>query len=93
MTVEIFEASEDTQRILDAVLRSGAAGIHGGRVAVRKKLGELAELAAVTDHESVVAHSTMDHPDTELAYPYDATHFDHLEASEAVRRAYDAKNL
>ncbi|MFN4264436.1 MAG: hypothetical protein ACK4F8_01670 [Aquabacterium sp.] len=93
MIVEIFNTSDDAQRIMDAVLLDGVAGIHGGRVAVRKRLGEVAELAESAGHRSINAYLTIDHPDTELGYPFDSTRFDRQEASKLVRTAYDAKSF
>lgn len=91
--VKIFEGYDDAGEILDEVLANGIAGISGGRVQVREKLNEVAELAEQAGHESVVAHSTINHPDTELAYSYDENVYGHTEAKKAVEREYDRKNV
>ena len=84
----IFDASAPIQLILDAVLLDGVAGIRGGRVVVRSKLHQVSELAKKLGHTSVMSHSTYDHPETELAYPYDEECFSHSEAKDAVLAAF-----
>lgn len=52
------------------MLTNGIAGMSDGRAEVRNKLIEVAAHAEEAGHESVIACSTINHPDTELAYPY-----------------------
>lgn len=87
MTI-IFDTLAPTQLILDAVIADGVAGIRGGRVAVRSKLHQVSELAGKLGYTTVMSHSTYDHPETELAYPYDEDRFSHSEAKEAVLAAF-----
>ena len=88
----IFEPSDSAERILEAVLVDGVAGIHGGRLAVRQRLGEVADLAETHEYETVMARSTVNHPKTELAYLYDIERYEHSEAREAVVAKFDAAN-
>jgi MoaA/NifB/PqqE/SkfB family radical SAM enzyme len=87
--VKIFEASDNVREILDEILDSGVTGISGGRMAVRNKLREVAEMAKSKGHETVIANSTINHPDTELAYPYDKSQHGHKEARRLVEEEYD----
>jgi hypothetical protein len=91
--VKVFEGHDEAREILDEVVTNGIAGISGGRVQVRQKLNEVAELAVQEGHESVIAHSTINHPDTELGYPYDENVYGHSEAKKAVELAYDNKSV
>ena len=67
--VRIFQGYDNAHEILQEVIDSGIVGISGGRVEVRNKLKKVVSLAAEEGRNSVVAHSTINHPDTELAYP------------------------
>lgn len=91
--VKVFKGHDDAREILDEVLTNGIAGISGGRIQVREKLNEVAGLAEQEGNESVMATSTSNHPNTELAYPYDESAYGHTEAKQAVERAYDSKNV
>lgn len=50
------------------------------RAAVRRKLGEVLGLVEQAGYPSISAHLTFDHPETELAYPYDADRYSPKEA-------------
>lgn len=71
--------------------KNGIAGICGGRIAVRQKLGELSALSDAEGHTSVSAQSTYNHPNTELAYAFDETEYGHKEAQLAVIASYDCQ--
>lgn len=90
IVIELFGSSDDAQKILDAVLRDGATGISGMRTAVRRKLSEVRELVEQAGYPSISAHLTFDHPEAELAYPYDADRYSLEEALEVVKAAYEA---
>lgn len=91
--VNIFKDHDEAREILDEVLTNGVAGISGGRIQVRNKLNEVAVLAEQESHESVMADSTIHHPETELAYPYDMNVYDRTEAKKVVERAYDSQKV
>lgn len=88
--VELFKGVDEAQEILGAVLRDGVAGVSGMRTEVRQKLVEVRELARQVGYQSLSAQLTFDHPETELAYPYDVNRYSRDEALEAVRAVYDA---
>lgn len=87
--VKIFEASTDANAILKEVLENGLAGISGGRVETRNKLGLIASLAEEKGHKYVVARSTINHMTCELAFLYDASRYEHLVAKRTVINAYN----
>src|SRR5450830_1676026 len=91
MVVKIFEDFDSANDILGAIVLSGVAGVSGGRVAVRDKLSEVGKLAVKQRHKSIVASVSINHPDTELGYPYDNAKLDLNEAKKKVLEAYDAK--
>ena len=64
----IFEDDSNANYILDEVLENGVVGISGGKLAARGRLAEVRELAEQNSYEHIVAISTINHPDTELAY-------------------------
>lgn len=90
--VKVFDASDNARDILDEVLENGIAGISGGRVGTRRKLREVAGLAEEEGHESIRATSTINHPETELAFPYDDSQYELQEAKAMVERAYAVKS-
>jgi hypothetical protein len=92
MIVKMFDDCDSAQDILNAIVLNGVAGVSGGRVAVRKKLGEVSKLAEKGKYQSIIANVSIDHPDTELGYPYDNAKLDLNEARDEVRKAYDAGN-
>lgn len=85
----IFKDNNNANDILNEVLSSGVAGISGGRLAVRGKLAEVRELAEQNSHENVVASSTINHPDTELAYVYDDMIYEKDNAVDEVIKSYE----
>jgi hypothetical protein len=91
--VKIFNDRDDAREILQEIMDNGIAGICGGRMAVRNRLKEVARIAYEDDHDSIRANSTINHPATELAYPYDETRYEHQEARQAVEHAYDSRNM
>jgi hypothetical protein len=65
-------------------------GISGRRNSVRLKLSEVRKLVEHAVYESIFARATFDHPETELAYPYNEKRHSREGAREAVMAAYDA---
>lgn len=88
---KIFDDDSDANDILNEVLINHIVGINGGRIAVRQKLKAVYILAEHGAHEDVVALSTYDHPDTELAYIYDQKFYDNYKAKHEVIDSYDKK--
>lgn len=87
--VRIFKCTDAAQDVLDCVLVEGITGISGGRVSARRLLSQVHDLAEAAGHEHVIAHSTYNHPDTELAYIYDNNFYDRNQAMAKVITAYD----
>ncbi len=87
--VRIFKCTDAAQDVLNCVLMEGITGISGGRVSTRRLLSQVHDLAEVARHEHVIAHSTYNHPDTELAYIYDNNFYDSNQAMAKVIAAYD----
>ena len=88
---KIFDDDSDANDILNEVLINNIVGISGGRIAVRQKLKEVYIIAEQSAHDDVVALSTYDHPDTELAYIYDQKFYDNYKAKQEVIDSYDKK--
>lgn len=89
--ITIFKDSDSEQAILDELKIDGLIGISGGRLAVRAKLGKVQDLINEEELEGYWAHSTLNHPDTELGYGYDENRFSMQEAQELVTKNYDEK--
>lgn len=89
--VMIFQTSDSASKILSQVLVDNLAGISGGRISVRRLLAQVAALAEVEGLERVAAHSTYNHPDTELALIYDSDLFSLNQAQEILVAAYERK--
>ncbi len=87
--IRIFDDGDGAQIILDHVLDSDIAGISGGRLSVRRRLGEVSELAVTQGHGAIRATSTYNHPDTELAFIFHDDVYTFDEAMAAVIQAYD----
>ncbi len=87
--VKMFNSAANPADVLAEVVRTGIAGMHGGRVEVRQKRRLVAEQAAQQEHLSIRADQTFNHPHTELAYPFDEERFTKAEAQKAVVAAYD----
>lgn len=85
----IFNCTDAADNILEEVVSAGIAGISGGRLSVRRRLAEVAELAIQNEHEQVIANSTVNHPETELAFLYDCSRYRPGEAQALVVQAYD----
>lgn len=51
---------------------------------MRQKLNEVYSLAEIGAYEDVVALSTYDHPDTELAYIYNQKFYDNNKANKRL---------
>lgn len=90
MRIKIFEDSDSAQDILNSIVANGVAGVSGGRVLVRQKLKEVSSLAKTSGLKSILTDVTIDHPDTELGYPFDMDKFDLEDAKDKVQKAYDA---
>jgi len=89
--VKIFNDLSNANDILNEVLTNDIVGISGSRTAVRQKLKEVYILAERGAYEDVVALSTYDHPDTELAYIYNQKFYDNNKAKQEVIDSYDKK--
>ncbi|MCY1271334.1 hypothetical protein D9M69_455840 [compost metagenome] len=75
--------------VLDSALDNGVVGICGGRTSVRRLLNEVHDLAEKDGHEQIIALSTCNHPDAELAYIYDQERYNSDRARAKVIAAYD----
>ncbi|MFZ2319670.1 MAG: hypothetical protein WAW12_07365, partial [Pseudomonas sp.] len=71
------------------VLVDGITGISGGRLSTRRLLNQVHELAEAAGHTHVIAHSTYNHPHTELAFIYDDDIYCADLAMKKVIAAYD----
>ena len=89
--VTIFNSSDPEQVILNELIITGLIGVRGGRLAVRGKLDKVQDLIDSQRLEGYRAHSTMDHPDTELGYGYDANRYELQEAMKLVTKSYERK--
>jgi len=87
--VQIFKCTDTAQDVLDCVLADGITGISGGRVSTRRLLNQVHELAEAAGHERVIALSTYNHPETELAYIYDDEIYGPSQAKAKVIAEYD----
>jgi len=90
--VRIFRCYDVAQDVLDCALAAGIVGISGGRTSTRRLLRAVHDLAEAGGHEQIMALSTYDHPDTELAYIYDNELYDSDSARAKVIKAYDLAN-
>lgn len=89
VAARIFRCYDDAQDVLDCALENGIVGISGGRLSVRRLLREVHDLAVAGGHEQIMALSTYDHPDTELAYIYDNELYDSAVARARIIKTYD----
>jgi hypothetical protein len=89
MRVPLFRGSDDERDILDALEIDGLVGVFGGRLEVRERLSRVQALIQELEREGFWAHSTIDHPDTELGYGYDEDRFSPEEARRLVTAAFD----
>ncbi|WP_405119922.1 hypothetical protein [Pseudomonas leptonychotis] len=87
--IKIFEDDDSALDILSYVMAEGVAGIAGGRMSTRNKLGEVRILAEEKRHPEIVALSTFNHFWGELAFIYSDKLYDHYEAQQVVVDAYD----
>lgn len=90
--VKIFRCYDAAQDVLDCALADGIVGVSGGRTSTRRLLRAVHDLAEAGGHEQIVALSTYNHPDTELAYIYDNERYDSDGAQTKVINAYDLAN-
>ena len=89
--VTIFGGGDSEKEILAELKSAGIVGISGGRLEVRAKLKRVQTEIEMEDLEGYWAHSTLNHPDTELGYGYDEKKYSAKEAEEAVTKSYDGK--
>jgi hypothetical protein len=87
--IKIFEDDDSALAVLIHVLEKGVAGIAGGRMSTRSKLGEVRTLAEERRHREIVAVSTLNHFWGELAFIYSDKFYGHYEAQQAVVDAYN----
>jgi putative alpha-1,2-mannosidase len=92
MSAPLFRGGDDEREILDALEINGLVGVHGGRLEVREKLSRVQALITELELEGYSAHSTINHPDTELGYGYDTDRFSPEEARRLVTAAYDKQH-
>ncbi|MCQ2994214.1 hypothetical protein NLO95_08800 [Pseudomonas syringae] len=96
--VKLFDTSSAAQEVFDEVEHAGIAAIHGGRVSVRNLGGLVGNIASSQrvniDQEGgyFIAGRTFNHPETELAYLYDARRYDSEQALKLAIEAYDELN-
>jgi len=91
--VEIYNGVAEANEILQSLKDDGLVGISGGRVQVREKLREVANLIEEENIEEYHANSTINHPDTELGYAYDSERFTLNKAQTDVTQAYESKKV
>lgn len=87
--VKIFSDLDDVKEICNEILKSGVAGISGGRLAVRSKMKDIRGYIEKNGYTNIVALSTYDHSDTELGYIYDEKQYNSKEACELVIKSYE----
>ncbi|TDF34768.1 hypothetical protein EYS14_23770 [Alteromonadaceae bacterium M269] len=91
-SIHIFDANDELAEILSEVRRRGIAGISGGRIETREKIRALRDFADSSGFDSLESSSTYNHPDTELAFPYDSTKYTRAYALKLVLVAYEKAN-
>ncbi|MFD1218490.1 hypothetical protein [Microbulbifer celer] len=93
LIVKILSCADDVKNMEQTLKDDGLIGVSGGRISVRRKLGEVIEEINCLKHEDEEGYVclTYNHPETELGYAWDASKYSHEEAKSMVLEAYDAK--
>jgi len=88
--IDMYKCTDSVSDMEQSLIGDGLIGVSGGRVSVRKVLGELTSGINNEDNDEEGYMSlTYNHPDTELGYAWDVTRFSVSEARSIVLKTYD----
>ncbi|PWF65581.1 hypothetical protein CCD93_23375 [Vibrio sp. T21] len=90
MIIEPLKAYEiSTENLLNNLIANGIVAFIGGRVEVRRKLHELANLIEAEGEDSLMAYSTINHLYSEIGYGYDKDRFSDENVRATISKFFD----